>query len=66
MFDLIIQAVEFRKSIDNLDETLKDYEIINTSHQKLTENIVKSIAEDAKTILRPDPQYNQKMFQKNL
>ena len=55
MFDLLVQAIEFRKAINDLEETLKDYEIINTSHQKLTENIVKSIAEDAKTILRPEP-----------
>ena len=55
VLDIITKAMELRKCTEYIEETLKHYEIINSYHQNLTENIVKSIAEDAKTILRPEP-----------
>ena len=55
MLDVITKVMELKQCTGDIEETLKDYEIINSCHQNLTENIVKSIAEDAKTILQPDP-----------
>ena len=60
MFDILIQVDKINHCRFDIEETLKDYEIINSCHQKLTENIVKSIAEDARTLLRPDPPVQSK------
>ena len=62
-FSLIQHVNRFQESLNDLDETLKDYKVINRNHEELTEKLVQKVVETTKNELRkiiPQPEENGK------
>ena len=62
-FSLIQHVNRFQESLKDLDETLKDYKVINRNHEELTEKLLQKVVETTKTEfmkLIPQPEENGK------
>ena len=62
-FSLIQHVNRFQESLKDLDETLKDYKVINRNHEELTEKLLQKVIETTKNEFMkfiPQPEENGK------